>query len=322
MTSKSIERALQRYRAYKDEDVRTRLEIFGPLLLEAAALSNSLTDEDSTIVREPTEAEILAAAKGGATLLSLDLVRIRPDSFKAGLERLGKVLLGTLKLDEKLHAEAEAFDWTPFTSADFVDAASLSPQDALVMAERLTANIDEALAAVWVYPVLGMTIRAFLDKFARDASQALARTETGAPSFDRRTTCFCCGSEPDIAAVAATTNRGNVKKLYCSTCGASWSFERIRCARCGDEALSDLSYVSDEADDTHRLHICSNCHAAMPTLFAGGDELTFNPDVEGIVLTGLEEAYEAAVTQGTVPQKVLKQGDATQAGRGPGRGLY
>ena len=41
MNSKSIERALQRYRAYKDEDVRTRLEIFGPLLLEAAALSNS-----------------------------------------------------------------------------------------------------------------------------------------------------------------------------------------------------------------------------------------------------------------------------------------
>ena len=243
MNSKSIERALQRYRAYKDEDVRTRLEIFGPLLLEAAALSNSLTDEDSTIVREPTEAEILAAAKGGATLLSLDLVRIRPDSFKAGLERLGKVLLGTLKLDEKLHAEAEAFDWTPFASADFVDAASLSPQDALVMAGKLTEGIDEALAAVWVFPVLGMTIRAFLDKFARDASQALARTETGAPSFDRRTTCFCCGSEPDIAAVAATTNRGNVKKLYCSTCGASWSFERIRCARCGDEAMSDLSYV-------------------------------------------------------------------------------
>ena len=322
MNSKSIERALQRYRAYKDEDVRTRLEIFGPLLLEAAALSNSLTDEDSTIVREPTEAEVLAAAKGGPTVLSLGLVRIRPESFKADLERLGKVLLGTLKLDENLANDAQAFDWTPFASEAFVDAASLSPEDALMMTDKLAQDVDEALAAVWVFPVVGMTIRAFLDKFAREASAALARTETGAPSFDRRTTCFCCGSEPDIAAVAATTTRGNVKKLYCSTCGASWSFERIRCARCGDEAMSDLSYVSDEADDTHRLHICTNCHAAMPTLFAGGDELTFNPDVEGIVLTGLEEAYENAVTEGTVPQKIMKQGDATQAGRGPGRGLY
>ena len=73
----------------------------------------------------------------------------------------------------------------------------------------------------------------------------------------------------------------------------------------------DYKYQMDCPDCTHE-GVNPSC----------GDELTFNPDVEGIVLTGLEEAYEAAVTEGTVPQKVLKQGDATQAGRGPGRGLY
>jgi len=44
MNPKSIERALDRYRAFKDEDVRRRLAIFGPLILEAAAISNELDD--------------------------------------------------------------------------------------------------------------------------------------------------------------------------------------------------------------------------------------------------------------------------------------
>ena len=84
---------------------------------------------------------------------------------------------------------------------------------------------------------------------------------------------------------------GNVKKLYCTCCGASWKFERIRCAVCGDEAVSDLSYVHDEKDESHRLHVCKSCGAAMPTVFAG-EELNFNADVEGIVMSGLENFYE------------------------------
>ena len=56
----------------------------------------------------------------------------------------------------------------------------------------------------------------------------------------------------------------------------------------------------------------------MPTLFAMGDELTFSADIEAIVLTGLEEAYDA-VREGTVPKPILKPVDSTQVGRAPGR---
>ena len=80
-----------------------------------------------------------------------------------------------------------------------------------------------------------------------------------------------------------------------------------------------LTYISDEADDMHRMHVCSKCGGAMPTLFAMGDELTFSADIEAIVLTGLEEAYDAAVREGTVPKPVLKPVDSTQVGRAPGR---
>ena len=62
MNPKSIERALDRYRAFKDEDVRRRLAIFGPLILEAAAISNELDDEDVVVEREPTADETIAAS--------------------------------------------------------------------------------------------------------------------------------------------------------------------------------------------------------------------------------------------------------------------
>ncbi|MDO5531831.1 formate dehydrogenase accessory protein FdhE [Sutterella sp.] len=322
MIRKSIERALMRYQAYKDGDVRARLAVYGPLMLETATLANSLTDADVTIVREPADEEILAAAQGGPTVLAFGVVKITPASFRRDLERLAKVLLASLRLTDGEAAQAAAFDFGIFATDDFLFSAEADPVTAYEAAVAMTAKVPAMIREAYVLPVLGQALRAYFDRFAVECSRRLEAKEESAPSFTKRATCFCCGSEPDVAAVAATTNHGNVKKLYCGVCGASWSFERIRCARCGDQTVSNLSYISDETDDNHRLHICAACHAAMPTLFAPGDELTFNPDVEGIVLTGLEEAYDEAVTKGTVPQKVLKPGDATMGGSAPGKGNY
>ena len=96
------------------------------------------------------------------------------------------------------------------------------------------------------------------------------------------------------ASVTDTPLNGHVKQLWCTCCGAHWVFERIRCAVCGDQAVSDLSYIHDETDETRRLHVCAGCHAAFPTIFAG-EELNFCADVEQIVMTGLELFYQNAV---------------------------
>ena len=100
-----------------------------------------------------------------------------------------------------------------------------------------------------------------------------------------------------IAGFAATPKNGNVKHLHCGTCGAHWKFERIRCAACGTSAVSDLSYVHDEADPARRLHVCKACGAATPTFFASGDAESFSPEVERLRLTGLEAAYEESRAQ-------------------------
>lgn len=322
MNPKSIERALDRYRAFKDEDVRRRLAIFGPLILEAAAISNELDDEDVVVEREPTADETIAASKpNGTPLLRAGFVRINADSFCRCAKHLGSVLLKSLELDEKLGSAAQHFDYAPYCTEALVRTASENPHGYLEAVVKLwdSGDADEALLDIFVLPVLGETLRAYLTRFAEKASGLLERSEEQKPSYSRTNTCFCCGSEPDIAAVVETTLRGNVKKLFCSTCGASWLYERIRCVRCGNDVVSELTYISDEADDMHRMHVCSKCGGAMPTLFAMGDELTFSADIEAIVLTGLEEAYDAAVREGTVPKPILKPVDSTQVGRAPGR---
>lgn len=319
MNPKSTERAIERYRAYKDEDVRSRLAIFGPLLIESAALSNEFGAEDLEILREPAAEDVLAASKGGDTLLSQGLVQIRASSFERCAKRMADVLLASLEPGDDLRKEAEAVDWSLFTTAELSAAASRNPLGYLQEVVKVWGEKDESLLDLFVLPVLGETLRAFLDRFAVKASALLESSEPKKPSYARRKTCFCCGAEPDLAAVVETTFRGNVKKLYCGACGASWTFERIRCVRCGNETVSELTYISDEADDSHRMHVCSACGGAMPTLFALGDELTFTPDVEAVVFTGLEEAYEAAKAEGTLPKPVLKPVDSTQVGRAPGR---
>ena len=97
MTPKSIERALARYRAYKDEDVRNRLTLFGPLMLKAAELANTMGEDDVKVLREPSDAEILEAGRGGETLLSRGLVAINPESFAKNLALMGETLLASLK---------------------------------------------------------------------------------------------------------------------------------------------------------------------------------------------------------------------------------
>ena len=119
-----------------------------------------------------------------------------------------------------------------------------------------------------------------------------AQAQKDTVHFERPTHCPVCGSPAAIASVSGTANHGNVKTLYCTTCGAHWPFERIRCAACGDEAVSDLTYVHDDKDDTRRLHVCRHCRAAFPTIFVADAE-QFDPDIDGIAVSRLAEWYEA-----------------------------
>lgn len=289
MQKRTLEAALQNA-SVDDPVVADRLAYFGPALLKVCEVARRLPTAEL-----PEQARIEEALiRPDRTLLADGPVAIDPAEFEEVVREFAVVLHDAAHAEGSLSDAMKAVDWTRFTTPDLVEVARTRPSDYFDRVEEAAEGDD--LLSYYILPVLGFALRAHLDRFAAQASAAIDRTDD-VTDHDRPLVCPVCGGLPDFASVHATPKNGNVKHLHCGTCGAHWKFERIRCAACGTSAVSDLSYVHDEADPARRLHVCKACGAATPTFFASGDAESFSPDVERLRLTGLEAAYEESRAQ-------------------------
>lgn len=289
MQKRTLEAALQNA-SVDDPVVADRLAYFGPALLKVCEVARRLPTAEL-----PEQARIEEALiRPNRTLLADGPVAIDPAEFEEVVREFAVVLRDAAHAEGSLSDAMKAVDWTRFTTPDLVEVARTRPSDYFDRVEEAAEGDD--LLSYYILPVLGFALRAHLDRFAAQASAAIDRTDD-VTDHDRPLVCPVCGGLPDFASVHATPKNGNVKHLHCGTCGAHWKFERIRCAACGTSAVSDLSYVHDEADPARRLHVCKACGAATPTFFASGDAESFSPEVERLRLTGLEAAYEESRAQ-------------------------
>lgn len=289
MQKRTLEAALQNA-SVDDPVVADRLAYFGPALLKICEVARRLPTAEL-----PEQARIEEALiRPDRTLLADGPVAIDPAEFEEVVREFAVVLHDAAHAEGSLSDAMKAVDWTRFTTPDLVEVARTRPSDYFDRVEEAAEGDD--LLSYYILPVLGFALRAHLDRFAAQASAAIDRTDD-VTDHDRPLVCPVCGGLPDFASVHATPKNGNVKHLHCGTCGAHWKFERIRCAACGTSAVSDLSYVHDEADPARRLHVCKACGAATPTFFASGDAESFSPEVERLRLTGLEAAYEESRAQ-------------------------
>lgn len=288
LTKNALVRALTGYADFKDEAVRARLNAFGPVLIKAAELRKALAedaqDKDSDLM--------VRAMRGEAPVLRVSPVAIARDSLVASLGALGDVLLKSFSdqchVGEEDVASAQALDWNALLTDELV---ALAGQDPSAFLAALEGRVEPAALFDWyVLPVASLAVRAHLDPVATDLSLSYEPNRNTTVHETRPNACPVCGGPAVLAAVVSTTNQGNAKKLYCSCCGAHWPYERMRCVSCGEMAVSDLHYEHDQADEAHRLHVCNSCKEAFPTVFAVSDE-AFSPDVEVIVMTGLEDAH-------------------------------
>lgn len=289
MQKRTLEAALQNA-SVDDPVVADRLAYFGPALLKVCEVARRLPTAEL-----PEQARIEEALiRPDRTLLADGPVAIDPAEFEEVVREFAVVLHDAAHAEGSLSDAMKAVDWTRFTTPDLVEVARTRPSDYFDRVEEAAEGDD--LLSYYILPVLGFALRAHLDRFAAQASAAIDRTDD-VTDHERPLVCPVCGGLPDFASVHATPKNGNVKHLHCGTCGAHWKFERIRCAACGTSAVSDLSYVHDEADPARRLHVCKACGAATPTFFASGDAESFSPEVERLRLTGLEAAYEESRAQ-------------------------
>lgn len=290
LNRKSIERSLAKYVAHKDPDVLARLTAFGPMILKAADLAKQMSVPVVTIAEEDLE----AARQNKLHLLAKYPITIDSDRFVGVAQELANDLLTALSLEGDLLDTCATVNWAVFAEPELLAVAGSDPLAYFEKVEALVGKED--IFEFFILPVLGYTLRVFLDAPATEWSREIANVSDDVEHHNRPVTCPVCGSEAAVASVTETSANGNRKKLHCTCCGASWIFERIRCAHCGNMAVSDFQYLHDEADDTHRLHVCKACGTATPTVFAG-EELNFNPDVEQIVMTGLELFYDETLEE-------------------------
>lgn len=300
MNRQTLEKVLAQYVAFPDPQVMELLTHLGPLYLSCASLIEKLTDQEVKVTM-PTTEQVHDVLQGKQTFLGLGLVEFDANAFAKCVERMGQKCVLALQYDEATSARCTAIDLTPFLTAEMVQLASTDPWEYHDRVMQFAASLQDAEVGQFLTLTFGLTVRAFLDKFANEVSAQIERTEDPVVNYDRRLTCPVCGCAASVSGVVPTPLNGNVKKLFCGTCGGHWKFERIRCAICGDSAVSDLTYIHDENDLNHRLHVCTGCHQVMPTFFAQGDENTYDPDIEGLVLTGLEQFYTDTVTGQLTP---------------------
>ncbi len=274
LTTKKLERAIAKYNLNSAEP-------FLAVLIKAAQLREAHEVQDPGWSKEALK----AALYGKASLLSNGGIEIAREEF---LRIYGEIAEVWDKAIEKNEEDAVDFDAAAFFTQERLDVLAESPYALwdMVEDEKLPDEVLEGLL-----PCAGFALRVFFDEAASEASAAMNRLVADTVHFERSLSCPVCGGAASLAAVASTTNKGNVKRLYCSCCGASWQFERIRCAVCGTQAVSDLSYVHEESDENHRLHVCKACSGAMPTVFAGEGK-DFDPDVESFVCAELEMYYD------------------------------
>lgn len=282
LNAKKLDRLFSKFNVTPAED------LFLALLREAAALSVGVD------VKEPqwSQQELDEALHGKHSLFSVRPVALPREQYLHAFNALKKVALAAESESDVWHGmpEAEAF----FTQ-EILNALARNPE--VLWDELETAGVDLDAAAQAFVPVACFAMRVFFDKIAAEACGRMNKLVPDTVHFERSLTCPICGLNASLAGVGATHNHGNVKRLYCSCCGGSWQFERIRCAMCGTEAVSDLQYVHSHDDDKHRLHVCSSCGEAVPTVF-GAESDDFDPDFELWRSAELMQAYQQQLQEG------------------------
>ena len=231
----SLRAASERAAKLNNPDVTLQTE-------EAAKLLSALCDavKDLGIAAAPwTGDDVMKAALGQKTLLERSVPAVTAAQFSKVGHRLAAAYLETVQPSDDIRAAVNALDWDHLTTdAELTEGIEHPAQ----LTETLVNKTDERIRPAAVL-LIALSLRALLESSAARASDLFAQAQKDTVHFERPTHCPVCGSPAAIASVSGTANHGNVKTLYCTTCGAHWPFERIRCAACGDEAVSDLTYV-------------------------------------------------------------------------------
>lgn len=291
MRTDMLEGALEAYREDADAPLAERLRFLEGLI----AIQSELEASVGPHVLPDVETAREGLLTGQPVFLSSPPA-LPAGEFVAAVQRVAAYIAEKAGLDESQAAALRSADFDGALTEDALQHAVQST-DAFVaqVAQAIGAAEEADLKPVTVAYVLVSALVPFFSAAAVSALGTLGGVDSQAWSLG---TCPACGSPATIGLKGESTKlQGGERMLWCGLCHTEWSYERLRCVRCGNRATDKLRYTYIEGDSAHRLHLCDECHGYARIVFA--DELAkpVSMAVEDAVMAPLDSvAREAGYT--------------------------
>lgn len=261
MNIENVNRAADAYLAESNGPAAVRLEFLKGLWALQAGLAEMTPAQT---VPEPDAA--LEALAAGQPIFSAASPSVPADVYQAAVDSIITYVLEAGVLEE---GEAAALADADVSSALADAPVASAVQDFDLFVTQVSRSLESASDAAPSLATLAFILHSALVPFMVTASEgALEAMGDSATSGWASGQCPVCGAAAAMGRMGESTKlKGSERTLWCSQCHAEWSYERLRCARCGSRIQSKLRYAYEESDPAHRLHLCDECHGYLKVTF-------------------------------------------------------
>lgn len=274
MNIEYIEKCAKEYDGKLNEGEQQRLDYF----LGLWNVMNDLIEErgDSAPYQMPTLAEVRDLYMNGTPLFAQFPPNVNAERYARATERIAAYLLENGDYDAEVVEAVNEVDWLDFVVRQNSEHVRLDMDD---LGTRIAGLVLLLAQFTFYEPVTEM----FMDAIKGDR---MVETHPLA--------CPVCGMGASISVIDRNEAfEGTGRTLYCSQCGTSWEFDRIRCARCGCEDEEKLQFVNIGDAKNHQVQLCDNCGGFIRTTFVDPNLPEVAPIVEDVVSTPIEEVIRA-----------------------------
>ncbi len=302
MDLQQINAVIEAYRPTASADDMARLEFFQGIwqIQQSHAEKAGAAIDPATL---PSAAELLDWFWAGKPFLQQVPAAVDAKRLAACARELASYLVEKGSFSQDACEGLKAARWNDVVERAPLDLAGSDPEGYVeavandLMDDMAELDDERAMERVRLMcMVLSLALRSQLEPVSASELMSISRAvQQGLTEHVKPLVCPVCGATATLAHVGPThSSKVNSRTLYCGQCGATWDFERVRCACCGTQHQGHLEYLSVEGDEEHRVHVCAECGGYMRTHFTVPESRTaFVPEVEDVMMIRLNALAEA-----------------------------
>lgn len=289
MNLNTIAKAVEAYKEGASQADAARLDFFEGLY--------RLQQERAELVTSPRDGEPLsreeadAAYVGFEPLLSKAPVSIDETQFFGTCKAVADHIADNAGLEDEAAESLRGIDWYKISSKLDLELAGEKPAEFIeaCLVDFDSLGIGSDVSSSLVMMVVAFALRAHIQTEAAQLMELVSRDVKETHSNERPLACPVCGSAASASHVAGATGiDGRDREQYCSVCGTTWPFERMRCGVCGTENAARLHYFHVDGDSAHRLQSCDECGQYQRVFFEEDLEVPVSMEVEDVVMAKLD----------------------------------